>query len=77
MPGGRRTRDKYIFYLVEDTSKPLTFSRRIYFGNFCNLKSKQTKNPNIIPNITLLRSKENPYLWKIRGNCPNSFYERI
>lgn len=29
------------FYLVEDTSKPLTFSKRIYFGNFCNLKQKQ------------------------------------
>lgn len=29
------------FYLAEDTSKPLTFSKRIYFGNFCNLKQKQ------------------------------------
>lgn len=41
-PTLRWTQEKYISYLVEDISKPLTFSKRIYFGNFCNLKQKQT-----------------------------------
>lgn len=59
IPTLRQTQEKYISYLVEDTSKPLTFSKRIYFGNFCNLKQKQTnKKPNRIPNISILRSKK-------------------
>lgn len=40
----RLTQDKYMFYLAEDTSKPLTFSKRIYFGNACNLKKIEKQN---------------------------------
>lgn len=44
------------FYLVEDTSKPLTFSKRMYFGNFCNLKTK-TKTSGIL-HMSLVRSNK-------------------